>query len=288
MACKVDSKLVKNWIEDTGADAEKKMHAERMRYAVQKDELVMNVSQKMIQPAENVAYPLIISNLSELDVDTKLILYALYASETYDEFMNGKKMLNTHAHQREQRLSPDLQTYIQKAIDTSVDTAKNSSVGYFPFFKAQGYAQGTGFASHISGDTVCTVTIGGMLSVMNGHFTMHTGDLVQWYFSGEEAYFCPDTTSSNLSGERCRERSTDNTNKRRKTYHDQRAFGMQPINTKHKSMAVFRIKPYRMSKTRDGEEYVDFYGDKSRVFAKCIGGAKPYEMVDIMLMTQSL
>jgi hypothetical protein len=57
------------------------------------------------------------------------------------------------------------------------------------------------------------------------------------------------------------------------------------VNT-HKSQSVFRIKPYRLYK--DNGVYKDHYGDKIRVFAKCIGGAKPYEMVDIMLMTQSL
>jgi len=29
------------------------------------------------------------------------------------------------------------------------------------------------------------------------------------------------------------------------------------------------------------------YGDKSRVFAKCISGGRPFDVVDIMLMTQS-
>ena len=32
----------------------------------------------------------------------------------------------------------------------------------------------------------------------------------------------------------------------------------------------------------------DHYGDKIRIFAKCITGARKHEMVDIMLMTQSL
>ena len=38
---------------------------------------------------------------------------------------------------------------------------------------------------------------------------------------------------------------------------------------------------------------VDFFGsehfaDKIRIFAKCINGARPFEHVDLMLMTQSL
>ena len=32
----------------------------------------------------------------------------------------------------------------------------------------------------------------------------------------------------------------------------------------------------------------DHYGDKIRVFAKCISGGRAFDQVDIMLMTQSL
>ena len=42
-------------------------------------------------------------------------------------------------------------------------------------------------------------------------------------------------------------------------------------------------KPYMLC--ADG---TDHYGDKIRIFAKCINGARANEMVDIMLMTQSL
>ena len=63
------------------------------------------------------------------------------------------------------------------------------------------------------------------------------------------------------------------------------------LRTKHKSNAVFRVKPYRMVKDTSGAKpyyHKDHYGGKIRVFAKCIGGARPYEMMDIMLLTQSL
>ena len=40
-----------------------------------------------------------------------------------------------------------------------------------PVFVPQGYALGIGYANHVSGDTVCTLQIGGMMTVMNGAFT---------------------------------------------------------------------------------------------------------------------
>ena len=71
----------------------------------------------------------------------------------------------------------------------------------------------------------------------------------------------------------------------------------------HKSRSVFRVKPYRMFKLAPSSapnagawqqahgashvelpEYVDHYGDKIRIFAKCIGGARPYETMDVMLI----
>jgi hypothetical protein len=33
------------------------------------------------------------------------------------------------------------------------------------------------------------VLVGGMVTVQNGHFTMHTGDMVQWYFDWESKQF---------------------------------------------------------------------------------------------------
>ena len=45
-------------------------------------------------------------------------------------------------------------------------------------------------------------------------------------------------------------------------------------------------KPYRLYCSKDGLD--DHYGDKIRIFAKCVSSARPHEMMDIMLMTQSL
>ena len=45
-------------------------------------------------------------------------------------------------------------------------------------------------------------------------------------------------------------------------------------------------KPYRLYCSNTGLD--DHYGDKIRIFAKCVSSARPHEMMDIMLMTQSL
>ena len=45
-------------------------------------------------------------------------------------------------------------------------------------------------------------------------------------------------------------------------------------------------KPYRLYSSNN--QLDDHYGDKIRIFAKCVSSARPHEMMDIMLMTQSL
>ena len=41
----------------------------------------------------------------------------------------------------------------------------------------------------MSGDSVASVLIGGMVTIANGAWDMHPGDLVQWYFDSEENWF---------------------------------------------------------------------------------------------------
>ena len=144
----------------------------------------------------------------------------------------------------------------------------------------------------------------GMLTVMNGAFECKTGDLIQWYFPEEEGSFTMDTTTEQVNGARLDANNPNQNSNKRKRYFDERNYGMEGYNNQnHKSRRVFRVKPYRLFKINPPAaaavaggvppppampEYVDYYGDKIRIFAKCIGGARPYEMMDIMLMTQSL
>jgi hypothetical protein len=49
------------------------------------------------------------------------------------------------------------------------------------------------------------------------------------------------------------------------------------------------IKSYRMyAPATESVLMQDHYVDKIRVFAKCISGGRAFDLVDIMLMTQSL
>ena len=65
-----------------------------------------------------------------------------------------------------------------------------------PQFYFKGVALGIAYAHPDSGDTVATVMIGGLRTVLNGHFTVNTGQPVQWYFEFEAAAF--DTNGERL------------------------------------------------------------------------------------------
>jgi hypothetical protein len=291
MACKVDTKIIKSWMMP-GGDLDKRLHTERMRFAVQKDELVMNVAYRMFETSSYNAYPAITSNLSEMTKDVQKVVWGLYAQPNPSAFKNYSELMKDLKHGGHTQAILDRLKNLKIEVDNEADLKKNAKqFGHMPFFRAQGYALGTGYASSVSGDTVCTVMVGGMHSCMNGAFTFHAGDLVQWYFTGEEDLFQHGNTGEHEDGERLAHyrdnRNNPHSRKRNRDYHDRYAFGSEPIKDNHKSHAVFRIKPYRMCRDNDGN-YRDHYGDKVRVFAKCIGGARPYEMMDIMLMTQSL
>jgi hypothetical protein len=98
---------------------------------------------------------------------------------------------------------------------------------------------------------------------------MLPGQMVQWYFKFEENRF--DNEGRRNPQANAKEREETRIAKRA---HEE---------TSAESMCYALPKPYVLSKF--GSEH---YGDKIRIFAKCIAGGAPHHKVDIMLMTQSL
>ncbi len=94
--------------------------------------------------------------------------------------------------------------------------------------------------------------VGGMVTVQNGHFTMHTGDQVQWYFDFEKDKF--DHTNRNTMGCRLPPRPVAGTlkrNEKREAYMDERLYGSKATLGKgsyKNSKSVARIKSYQMHK----------------------------------------
>jgi len=175
---------------------------------------------------------------------------------------------------------------------------------------------GIAYASALSGDTVASVLIGGMCTVMNGAFECRAGQMLHWYFDFERPCFHQQNESVYMQGKTVnviagmrresvkfsqlndptefkphmlqlsKQVGQDSTSEKAREEFHLRALGANdsyPKGSGHRKSLVAFPKPYLL--TADGE---DHYGDKVRIFAKCINGARKHEMVDLMLMTQSL
>lgn len=312
MACKVDSCMLAGWCCDT-QNAGNHMHIHKHKYSMTRDELVLNTNLALNEDSSmmkrGVAYPAVVTTLGDCSNTFKNALkFLYYASHTGHQFLETKSHISKFANSYKKDAKVQLEL-------------KN-----MPFFVAQGYALGIAYASALSGDTVGSVLIGGMCTVMNGAFDCRAGQMLQWYFDFEENMFYSHTQmddgntivagtrkgdfSSGVGSEEEEENAEDEeeeeeelekrlqdieavsstkplstTDDQRKRWHMrglQGADGYPHGVSSRKSNMAFP-KPYMLCK--DG---TDHYGDKVRIFAKCITGARKHEMVDIMLMTQSL
>lgn len=276
----------------------RELERNKYRYCVHKDELVVAVgrpwSSTESRKKMNNAYPRVISSLGML------------VSDADPNFKTHVKMICFMYHfcrsLREREII--VQWFSSTApkhggndfFNDSDDTKAALSVmhDYMPM----GYAQTLGWASPISGDTMTTVMIGGMRTVMNGDFEIRTGDELQWYWPFEVKCFRKDGSRKSFGNviERngngfqvdnlspytdvlggAPEFSLTREEQARKEYHSQ-VYG-QPSNT---PKVVARLK-------RFVEDYENprMY-DKERIFAVAMSSARPHEMVDIKICRQSL
>jgi hypothetical protein len=232
----------------SGGQAQEMIHRQKNKYATQKDDLVLNVNESL-----SVGY-------APTDAYPSVL----------SNFTSLKKDSKTLIMDWYAKSTPQaFLGYQQEIAGKQLDIVKNEpQTQTLPYFRAQGYALGRAEASMRSGDTVFSVLIGGQMTVRNGHFPMRPGQLVHWYFDFEEVMFDEDGRRRHGTHEARPE------SKQGKRLHEE---------TNAESQCSALPKPYVLSKF--GSEH---YGDKIRIFAKCIAGGGAHQKVDIMLMTQSL
>jgi hypothetical protein len=169
-------------------------------------------------------------------------------------------------------------------------------------FNAVGFANTLGYAHPNTGDTMTSVMIGGLRTVMNGDFEIFAGDPVQFYWSCEKDDFTPDgRRKAYIDGWENNEPgnidpSVTNTLAKRGRDGDPRETWQLPQDARirqanyelgygqkagvHKLVA--RVKAYYKD-----EENPRIY-DWVRVFGTAISSGRPHEMVDIKICRQSL
>lgn len=286
MACKVDYDLLSAMLDDD-KDPINALHNEKMKYCMHKDEIVLNTTSS--DPCGVVkAYPMVVTTLGDVLPFVKTRIKKVYSCNNATDFFKEQERNKNVSF-----IDDDSTTYA--ALKDQVQKKANHQLQKLPDFRCQGVALGQAWASYLSGDSVASVLVGGMFTVMNGHFTMHTGDLVQWYFDFEKDLF--DNSNKSSHGSRYlppKATQLRSRNAKREKYLDERLFGNSSKTGRHSGQkntdTVVRVKSYKMFSIPDDNEILklDHYGDKVRVFAKCISGGRPFDAVDIMLMTQSL
>lgn len=326
MACKMDTNYLITLLKfaaTQSTDAYTLLHDNKMRWCMHKHELALFTGKKLcpgstFTGSNPKAYPLVITTVGDMHQYTKYFLANLYNQPTpYDFYYlcgvlsNQVSLGSWHTNQESVRIvfgNNDISDqFMQKLGDVQTKEEMNlviRQIASTPDFRCQGVALGQAWASHISGDTVASVMVGGVHTVQNGAFPMQTGDLVQWYFDFEEPLF--ESKATNKQGERINNGNLANgalvegRMGRKRQYMDEKTFGVgkgygQQFQQIKDTRGVVRIKSYKYRPTTYLINTVpvrvscnESHGDKIRIFAKCISGGRPYDQVDIMMMTQSL
>jgi hypothetical protein len=227
---------------------EEELRRNKVKYMMHKDELVLCTSHNLLGTGvyenRHLPYPKVLTTWEGLSLATMTKFVELCNMTTLTEFYDKLR-----------------------GVDSKLE---------IPNFIAMGYAMGIAYAHEYNGDTIGTVQIGGLITVLNGAYEMHTGDLVQWYVQNlEEKYFDEQGDRENNG------RQVKRVPKNAREQHYMRNTGyttdLFPNSGKANIFMPKRMPPKSAS-----------YMDRQRVFAKCISSAGPYEKVDILICTQSL
>jgi len=284
----------------------------KFRYCVHKDELAVGVGRPWdpsVVKKMNNAYPRILSNLGALDDDDttrvaiNMIRYMNHFARTLDERRKIIRWFQSDRHTPAQ--CKDAGGALQVLPDAcqcfANDQGSMHTKRFMPLmhdYHPVGYATTLGYAHPNTGDTMCSILIGGLITVMNGDFEIFTGDPVQFYWCFEKDDFerdgrrreyidvwtggAPGNVDPSVERSQNRKRTwkgMDDSEIRRATY--ELSYG-QAREKKTRAKLVAKIKPY--CPDDENPRLFDWY----RVFGIAISSARPNEMVDIKISRQSM
>ena len=279
----------------------------------------------------NSAYPKVISNLGSLgdSAQTRVAIQMIRFMNHYARSVRERRTIIEYFQADEwsapryyERVSNGAGGYTRVVKEVGADAvafqAFDGSLNTKPFMSfmndhfAVGFANTLGYAHAYSGDTMTSVMIGGLRTVMNGDFEIFAGDLVQFYWAFEKDDFEQDgrrkayqdiwetsgkpnnldpsfslirpSRKRGAGGEPAGEGGAQGANWQ--TPEDaqirQAHYNLSYGQRRDKQKIVAKIKPY----FRDDENprLMDWY----RVFGVAIASARPNEMCDIKIARQSM
>jgi lipoprotein-anchoring transpeptidase ErfK/SrfK len=246
------------------------------KWCMAKDELAVactkHIDSNAAKTATKYAYPSVVTTIGETTVDEKV-------------------MLASHYHFMGQLQGSSLKQMCFK------DGKSTKKADQYREFVPVGYSVGRACAHGYKGDTVASVQIGGLRTVLNGAFHVATGDLIQMYIPSAEAnmfnaeagrrnFNTPEDIKAeyNDDGSLQTAMGQSEQEKKRMNFYT-RGQGIGNTSSERIKTGMFSIKPYMETAN---ELSLQYYGDKIRVFARAVSSARPYEPVDIMISRQSL
>ena len=284
----------------------------KMQYCVHKDELAVGVGRPWAEDLHFKlplsAYPRIVSNLGRIALDEKhlpalkMIKYLYHFSTSIDKRKQIIDGMRTEPHTVPHVPIAGRNHYFNDANNRPLALKPVLSKMYD--FYPVGFANTLGYAHPNSGDTMSSVMIGGLRTVMNGDFEIFAGDLIQWYWTFERNCFHDNgrrksITNAALVVQDGNDPEVDysaaavlpgaagavvDPHGAARRHHNDYQYGVDqdrkaPADKAHH---VARIKPY----LRDDAQPRLY--DWTRVFAVAISSARANEAVDIKIGKQSL
>lgn len=258
---------------------------DKMKYCAHKNDLLLCVNRPLFKQgrgflAKNAAYPYVLSTLGGVAPVIEHAIAMYYAFQGEDEIQEDVEAMFQLglAHVYDENLLPRL-TEEEEQVYMQIFSR-------LPFFTFMGYSLGLAYAHPSSGDNVVSAMVGGMLSVQNGHFQVHTGDLIMWYFDFERPYFTdeggrPENIEVvNIAPDR-------GADERRKTHlRENGVYPGGPGEGRDRNSGKTQIaypKPYVLEFNRPPN-----WKDKRRVFARAMSNARPFDKLDLLICTQSI
>jgi hypothetical protein len=336
------------------AESADELDKEKMKYCAHKDEVIVGIGRPWkVSKVRNLppsAYPRIVSNLGNISkndekysLPRKMITFLFHtATDVFsrrllidkmndeDGFSYSGNELHPGDHYFEEKDSGGRGSGANKMSSASGQPSTKIARKYqktskyldrmFDYYPV-GICNTLAYANPRSGDTVGSVMIGGLRTVLNGDWEVHAGDLVQWYWTFEKGCFRADGTrnsfmkfdgDNNISenhtgmspfddlGDEITDHESDSerAEKRRKTLAElpvkqeaekrrifnDRQYGIQAdsLTPSDKSKSVARIKTYHKD-ARCPRIY-----DALRIIGRAIGTARPGELLDIQINRQSM
>ena len=292
--------------------AQEEIQRHKYRYCIHKDELVIGIGRPWVPESTrkrtNNAYPRVIGNLGMLapDNEGKIPINMLKYMYHFARSLREKKAIIRWFGIPGEHDPPLTHTGVPITHPDAIAFKKEDKLNIPRWLSIMadqipvGFANTLGWAHANTGDTMVTVMIGGLRTVMNGDFEVFPGDLIQWYWPFEKNCFRaggerkPYSHTWTVAGGRLippnlnPEFDVELNNPdgfepqggsdRREAFYA-RGFGNP---SEKQTKLVPRVKPYVPDD--DNPRIFDAY----RVFAVALAAARPHEMLDIKISRQSV